>query len=129
MVLESMAVDLSDLELLELLSEKIAGVPTRILEVPFAYEYSPELLPHWMENVPYYYCYTDKSEVSLVLGRDFSFCTFLGSSSGSWAEMVDLSDRGSESEDISSQPPTPEREMTNTHIKTCTDCGTTKTPL
>nr|GMD54480.1 NAC domain-containing protein 7-like [Ipomoea batatas] len=64
-VLESMAVaDLSDVELIELLSEKIAGVPTRILEVPFAYEYSPELLTHWMENVPYYYCYTDKSEVS-----------------------------------------------------------------
>nr|GMD97101.1 hypothetical protein Iba_chr15bCG11160 [Ipomoea batatas] len=62
-VLESMEVDLSDLELLELLSEKIAGVPTRILEVPFAYEYSPELLPHWMENVPYYYCFTDKSEI------------------------------------------------------------------
>ncbi|XP_019180842.1 PREDICTED: GATA transcription factor 16-like [Ipomoea nil] len=42
--------------------------------------------------------------------------------------MVDLSDRGSESEDMSSQTPTPERE-TNTQIKTCADCGTTKTPL
>nr|GMC97990.1 hypothetical protein Iba_chr05dCG12310 [Ipomoea batatas] len=53
MLMDCFGVDLSDLELLELLSEKIADVLTRILEVPFAYEYSPELLPHWMENVPY----------------------------------------------------------------------------
>nr|GMD76574.1 GATA transcription factor 16-like [Ipomoea batatas] len=37
--------------------------------------------------------------------------------------------QGSESEDMSSQTPTPERETTNTQIKTCADCGTTKTPL
>lgn len=30
---------------------------------------------------------------------------------------------------MSSQTPTPERETTNTQIKTCADCGTTKTPL
>nr|GMD75016.1 hypothetical protein Iba_chr13aCG10850 [Ipomoea batatas] len=47
LVLELMVVvDLSDLELLELLSEKLACVPTPILEVPFAFEYSPELLPY-----------------------------------------------------------------------------------
>nr|GMD80945.1 hypothetical protein Iba_chr13eCG6800 [Ipomoea batatas] len=47
LVLELMVVvDLSDLEVLELLSEKLACVPTPILEVPFAFEYSPELLPY-----------------------------------------------------------------------------------
>lgn len=47
--------------------------------------------------------------------------------------MVDLSDKVSESEDMNSQnsqTPTPERASSDgTQIKTCTDCGTTKTPL
>ncbi|KAL3505667.1 hypothetical protein ACH5RR_031049 [Cinchona calisaya] len=44
--------------------------------------------------------------------------------------MVDLSDKISQSEDMSSQTPTPERASSDgTQIKTCADCGTTKTPL
>ncbi|XP_027165056.1 GATA transcription factor 16 [Coffea eugenioides] len=46
--------------------------------------------------------------------------------------MVDLSDKVSESEDMNSQAQTPERVSSSsdgTQIKTCTDCGTTKTPL
>lgn len=44
--------------------------------------------------------------------------------------MVDLSDKVSESEDMISQTPTPERVSSDgTHVKTCADCGTTKTPL
>nr|GMD68630.1 GATA transcription factor 16-like [Ipomoea batatas]GMD70688.1 GATA transcription factor 16-like [Ipomoea batatas] len=42
--------------------------------------------------------------------------------------MADLSDRGSESEEMNNQAQTPESE-TSTQIKTCADCGTTKTPL
>lgn len=42
--------------------------------------------------------------------------------------MVDLSDKGSESEDMISK--TPDRVWSEgSHIKTCADCGTTKTPL
>ncbi|KAI5650882.1 hypothetical protein M9H77_36887 [Catharanthus roseus] len=45
--------------------------------------------------------------------------------------MVDLSDKVSESEVMNNSPPTtPERASSDgTHIKTCADCGTTKTPL
>nr|GMD60501.1 GATA transcription factor 15-like isoform X1 [Ipomoea batatas]GMD66451.1 GATA transcription factor 15-like isoform X1 [Ipomoea batatas] len=40
--------------------------------------------------------------------------------------MADLSDRGSESEEMNNQAQTPDSES---QIKTCADCGTTKTPL
>ncbi|KAL3829346.1 hypothetical protein ACJIZ3_018148 [Penstemon smallii] len=44
--------------------------------------------------------------------------------------MVDLSDKGSDSEEMSSQPPTPDRVSSDcTNVKTCVDCGTSKTPL
>nr|QFU85223.1 GATA3 [Diospyros kaki] len=39
--------------------------------------------------------------------------------------MVDPSDKGSESEDLNSKTP----ESEGSHVKTCADCGTTKTPL
>ncbi|GER33380.1 GATA transcription factor [Striga asiatica] len=39
-------------------------------------------------------------------------------------------DRGSEYEEISSQPRTPDRVSSNgSNVKTCVDCGTSKTPL
>ncbi|XP_052206501.1 GATA transcription factor 16-like [Diospyros lotus] len=42
--------------------------------------------------------------------------------------MVDLSDKGSESEDMNSK--TPDRVSSDgSQVKTCADCGTTKTPL
>lgn len=42
--------------------------------------------------------------------------------------MVDLSDKGSESEDMISK--TPDRVSSEgSYVKTCADCGTTKTPL
>ncbi|XP_073135040.1 GATA transcription factor 15-like [Henckelia pumila] len=44
--------------------------------------------------------------------------------------MVDLSDKGSESEEMSSQTPTPDRlSSDSTNVKTCVNCGTSKTPL
>ncbi|XP_019177663.1 PREDICTED: GATA transcription factor 16-like [Ipomoea nil] len=45
--------------------------------------------------------------------------------------MADLSDRGSESEEMNNQAQTPDRVSSETsgQIKTCADCGTTKTPL
>ncbi|KAK4380089.1 hypothetical protein RND71_001951 [Anisodus tanguticus] len=42
---------------------------------------------------------------------------------------MDLSDKGSGSEDMSSQTATPERDSSQSQLKTCVDCGTTKTPL
>ncbi|KAK4338919.1 hypothetical protein RND71_040381 [Anisodus tanguticus] len=42
---------------------------------------------------------------------------------------MDLSDKGSGSEDMSSQTATPERENSQSQLKTCVDCSTTKTPL
>ncbi|XP_052188502.1 GATA transcription factor 16-like [Diospyros lotus] len=39
--------------------------------------------------------------------------------------MVDPSDKGSESEDLNSKT----SESEGSHVKTCADCGTTKTPL
>lgn len=42
--------------------------------------------------------------------------------------MVDLSDMGSESEEMMSGSPAQER-VFSSEIKTCADCGTTKTPL
>ncbi|KAL2530620.1 GATA transcription factor 15 [Forsythia ovata] len=44
--------------------------------------------------------------------------------------MVDLSDKGSESEGMTSQTPTPDRSSSDgKQVKTCVDCGTSKTPL
>ncbi|KAL0376389.1 UNVERIFIED_CONTAM: GATA transcription factor 15 [Sesamum calycinum] len=44
--------------------------------------------------------------------------------------MMDLSDKGSECEEMSSQAPTPDRVSSDgSNIKTCVDCGTSKTPL
>ncbi|KAL3648636.1 hypothetical protein CASFOL_005039 [Castilleja foliolosa] len=44
--------------------------------------------------------------------------------------MMDLSDKGSECEEMSSQPLTPERVSSDgSNVKTCVDCGTSKTPL
>ncbi|XP_073050362.1 GATA transcription factor 15-like [Primulina eburnea] len=44
--------------------------------------------------------------------------------------MVDLSDKGSESEEMSSQTPTPDRlSSDSSNLKTCVSCGTSKTPL
>ncbi|XP_073054516.1 GATA transcription factor 16-like [Primulina eburnea] len=44
--------------------------------------------------------------------------------------MVDRSDKGSESEEMSSQTPTPDRlSSDSTNVKTCVNCGTSKTPL
>ncbi|MCD7471673.1 hypothetical protein HAX54_012272 [Datura stramonium] len=42
---------------------------------------------------------------------------------------MDLSDKGSGSEDMSSPAATPERVSSESQLKTCADCGTTKTPL
>ncbi|XP_060197584.1 GATA transcription factor 16-like [Lycium barbarum] len=43
---------------------------------------------------------------------------------------MDLSDKGSGSEDMSSQTATPERVVSSENqMKTCVDCGTNKTPL
>ncbi|KAL7104878.1 hypothetical protein ACP275_07G009100 [Erythranthe tilingii] len=44
--------------------------------------------------------------------------------------MMDLSDKGSECEDMSSPTPTPDRVSSDgSNVKTCVDCGTSKTPL
>ncbi|KAL1548150.1 GATA transcription factor 15-like [Salvia divinorum] len=44
--------------------------------------------------------------------------------------MMDLSDKGSECEEMSSQTPTPDRVSSDgSNVKTCVDCGTSKTPL
>ncbi|KAK4477823.1 hypothetical protein RD792_017086 [Penstemon davidsonii] len=44
--------------------------------------------------------------------------------------MADLSDKGSESEEMSSQIQTPDRISSDgSNVKTCVDCGTSKTPL
>ncbi|KAL6519790.1 hypothetical protein OROMI_032684 [Orobanche minor] len=44
--------------------------------------------------------------------------------------MMDLSDKGSECEEISCQTPTPDRVSSDgSNVKTCVDCGTSKTPL
>lgn len=43
---------------------------------------------------------------------------------------MDLSDKGSECEEMSSQTPTPDRVSSDgSNVKTCVDCGTSKTPL
>ncbi|GER46878.1 GATA transcription factor [Striga asiatica] len=44
--------------------------------------------------------------------------------------MMDLSDKGSECEEMSCQTPTPDRVSSDgSNVKTCVDCGTSKTPL
>lgn len=43
---------------------------------------------------------------------------------------MDLSDKGSECEEMSSQTPTPDRVSSDgSNVKACVDCGTSKTPL
>ncbi|KAG6433635.1 hypothetical protein SASPL_105250 [Salvia splendens] len=43
---------------------------------------------------------------------------------------MDLSDKGSEFEQTSSQTPTPDRVSSDgSYVKSCVDCGTSKTPL
>ncbi|KAE9455132.1 hypothetical protein C3L33_12948, partial [Rhododendron williamsianum] len=43
--------------------------------------------------------------------------------------MMDLSDKGSESEEMSSKGSDGGCSSEGSHVKTCADCGTTKTPL
>ncbi|KAG5555203.1 hypothetical protein RHGRI_012670 [Rhododendron griersonianum] len=69
--------------------------------------------------------------ITWALLSRLSYQFFLGCSRSSnlAIPMMDLSDKGSESEEMSSKGSDGGCSSEGSHVKTCADCGTTKTPL